>query len=87
MGSDGIVQLPPLLDEYPLAELIGEEPMPPCVYVLFNYPWLGGEKILGLIRFAETTPGLSAEVVREFRDGRYVIILARIQSGDADCPV
>ena len=70
-----------------LAEFIGEEPMPPCVYVLFNYPWLGGEKILGLIRFAETTPGLSAEVVREFRDGRYVIILARIQSGDADCPV
>ena len=27
-----------------LAELIREEPMPPCVYVLFNYPWLwGGE--------------------------------------------
>ena len=70
-----------------LAELIRGEPMPPCVYVLFNYPWLGGEKILGLIRFAETTPGLSAEVVREFRDGRYVIILARIRTGDADCPV
>ena len=70
-----------------LGELIRREPMPPCVYALFNYPWLGGEKILGLIRFAETTPGLSAEVVREFRDGRYVIILARIRSGDADCPV
>ena len=69
-----------------LAELIRGEPMPPCVYALFNYPWLGGEKILGLIRFAETTEGLSAEVVREFRDGRYVIILARIRSGDADCP-
>ena len=70
-----------------LAELIRGEPMPPCVYVLFNYPWLGGEKILGLLRFAETTQGLSAEVVREFRDGRYVIILARIRTGDADCPV
>ena len=70
-----------------LAELIRGEPMPPCLYALFNYPWLGGEKILGLIRFAETTPGLSAEIVQEFRDGRYVIILARIRSGDADCQV
>lgn len=70
-----------------LAELIRGEPMPPCVYALFNYPWLGGEKILGLIRFAETTPGLTAEIVQEFRDGRYVIILARIRSGDADCQV
>ena len=70
-----------------LAELIGGEPLPPCVYALFNYPWLGGEKILGLIRFALATPGLSAEVVREFRDGRYVIILLRIRSGDTDCKV
>ena len=70
-----------------LAELIRGEPMPPCVYALFNYPWLGGQKILGLIRFAETTPELSADVVQEFRDGRYVIILARIRRGDADCPV
>ena len=61
--------------------------MPPCIYVLFNYPWLGGEKILGLIGFAEATPGLSAEVVEEFRDGRYVIILARVRREDADCPV
>ena len=70
-----------------LVDLIRGEPMPPCVYVLLNYPWLGGEKILGLIRFAETTPGFSAEVVQEFRDGRYVIILARIRRGDSDCPV
>ena len=68
-----------------LAELIRREPMPPCVYVLFNYPWLGGGKILGLIRFAERTSGLSASVVQEFRDGRYVIILAQIRRGDADC--
>ena len=47
--------------------------------------WLGGEKIFGLIRFAEMTPGLSAQVFREFRDGRYVIMLARIRRGDADC--
>ena len=70
-----------------LEELIMMEPMPPCVYALFNYPWLGGEKILGLIRYAEATPGLSADVVREFRDGRYVIILIRVRSGDAECPV
>ena len=70
-----------------LAELIGREPMPPCVYVLFNYPWLGGEKILGLIRFAERTSGLSSDVVQEFRDGRYVIILAQIRSGDVGCQV
>ena len=68
-----------------LAELVNETPMPPCIYALFNYPWLGGEKILGLIRFAQTTPGVSAEVVQEFRDGRYVIILVRIRQGDADC--
>ena len=70
-----------------LAELIRGDPMPPCVYALFNYPWLGGEKILGLIRFAEMTPGLSTDVVQEFRDGRYVIILAQIRRGDADCLV
>ena len=70
-----------------LAELITREPIPPCVYVLFNYPWLGGGKILGLIRFAERTSGLSHDVVQEFRDGRYVIILAQIRRGDADCQV
>ena len=70
-----------------LAELIRGEPMPPCVFVLINYPWLGGEKILGLIRFAEATPGLSTEVVQEFRDGRYLIRLALIRQGDADCQV
>jgi hypothetical protein len=70
-----------------LPELIRGQPMPPCLYTLFNYPWLGGEKILGLLGFADVTPGLSAEVVQEFRDGRYVIILARIRSGEAECPV
>ena len=69
-----------------LEDLIRAEPMPPCVYALFNYPWLGGEKILALLRFAEATPGVSADVAREFRDGRYVIILIRVRSGDADCP-
>ena len=69
-----------------LTELIERKPMPPCVYALLNYPWLGGENILGLIRFAATTPGRSAEVVQEFRDGRYVIILVRIRNEDTDCP-
>ena len=69
-----------------LAELIRGESFPPCLYTLFNYPWLGGEKIRGLIRFAAESPDLSSEVVREFRDGRYVIVLVLIRSEDADCP-
>ena len=69
-----------------LAELISGESFPPCVYALFNYPWSGGEKIRGLIRFAAESPGLSPEVVREFRDGRYVIVLVLIRSEAADCP-
>ena len=62
----------------------GRADAPVCVCSL-ELHWLGGEKIFGLIRFAEMTPGLSAQVVREFRDGRYVMILARIRRGDADC--
>jgi len=69
-----------------LAEVIRSDPMPPCIYALYNYPWLGGQKIRGLIRFAEMEPTLTAEIVKEFRDGRYVIILARIKQKDADCP-
>jgi hypothetical protein len=68
-----------------LAELIRGESFPPCVYALFNYPWLGGEKIRGLIRFADESPVLSSEIVREFRDGRYVIVLVLIRSGEAEC--
>lgn len=69
-----------------LAELIRGESFPPCVYTLFNYPWSGGEKIQGLIRFAAESPNLSSEIVREFRDGRYVIVLVLIRSGAANCP-
>jgi hypothetical protein len=69
-----------------LAELIRGEPFPPCVYALFNYPWSGGEKIRGLIRFAADSPNLTSEVVREFRDGRYVIVLIRVANGAAVCP-
>ena len=69
-----------------LAELIRGEPMPPCVYALYNYPWLGGEKIRGLIGYTEVNDGLSSEIVEEFRDGRYTLILARIQKDGAICP-
>ena len=68
-----------------LAELVRGESFPPCVYTLFNYPWSGGEKIRGLIRFAAESPELSSEIVREFRDGRYVIVLVLIRNGDAVC--
>ena len=69
-----------------LAELVRAESFPPCVYTLFNYPWSGGEKIRGLIRFAAESPDRSSEIVREFRDGRYVIVLVLIRNGDAVCP-
>ena len=69
-----------------LAELIRGEPMPPCIYALYNYPWLGGEKIRGLIGYADVEEELSSEIVQEFRDGRYTLILARIQKDGAACP-
>ncbi len=69
-----------------LAELVRGEPMPPCIYALYNYPWLGGEKIRGLIRYADVDEELSSQIVQEFRDGRYTLILARIQKDGAVCP-
>jgi len=70
-----------------LAPLAQAQPFPDCVYALFNYPWLGGERILGLIRLADARPDVSAEIVREMRDGRYAILLIRVQRADATCPV
>ena len=70
-----------------LADLIRGEPMPPCVYALYNYPWLGGEKIRGLIGYADVDEDLSSEIVQEFRDGRYTLILALIRRDGAVCPV
>jgi hypothetical protein len=69
-----------------LAELIRGEAMPPCIYALYNYPWLGGEKIRGLIGFAEVDEELSSEIVEEFQDGRYTLILVRIQKEGTVCP-
>jgi hypothetical protein len=70
-----------------LAPLATAQPFPDCVYALFNYPWLGGEKILGLIRLAEVRPDVTAEIVREIRDGRYAILRIKVQRADATCPV
>ncbi len=69
-----------------LAELIRGEPMPPCIYALYNYPWLGGENVRGLIRYTFVDEELSSEIVLEFRDGRYTIILVRIRKDSAVCP-
>jgi hypothetical protein len=69
----------------PLAPLIAGDSFPPCVYALYSYPWLGGEKLRGLIGLPDIRPALSAEVVREFRDGRYVIRLVRIWNRGAHC--
>jgi hypothetical protein len=62
------------------------EPFPPCVYLLYNYAWLGGEHIRDLLIYASRTDALSSEIAREFRDGRYTIVLIRIRNGDVDCP-
>jgi len=69
-----------------LAPLASAEPFPPCVYAFYSYPWLGGDKVRGLIRLPEARPELAAEIVREFRDGRYEMRLVRIRRRDADCP-
>jgi hypothetical protein len=69
----------------PLAPLVASDEFPPCVYALYNYPWLGGEKLRGLIGLPEVRPEVSSEVVREFRDDPYVILLFRIQRSDVDC--
>ena len=58
-----------------------------CLYVLYNYPWLGGEKMRELFQFADAETDLSREDVREFRDGRYLISLTRIRYADSVCPV
>jgi hypothetical protein len=69
-----------------LAELLRGGPMPPCFYAFYNYPRLGGEKIRGLTRYAEVDEEFSSEIVEEFRDGRYALILARIRRDGAACP-
>jgi len=56
-----------------------------CLYVLYNYPWLGGAWARRLFQLADSDERLSRQVVREFRDGRYVIYLIRIRNRDADC--
>lgn len=58
-----------------------------CLYVLYNYPWLGGAWAGRLVQMADSEERLSREVVQEFRDGRYVIYLIRIENADADCAV
>jgi hypothetical protein len=62
------------------------EPFPPCVYVLYNYAWLGGEHVRELLSYASRTDALNSEIAREFRDGRYTIVLIRIRNGDENCP-
>ena len=69
-----------------LAELLRGDPVPPCIYTLYNFPGLGGENIRGLIRYTFVDEELSSEIVQKFRDGRYTIILVRIRKDGAVCP-
>lgn len=69
-----------------LAPIARAEPFPPCVYAFYSNPWVGGDKVHGLIRLPTARPELVADVVREFRDGPYEMRLVRIRRRDADCP-
>ena len=74
------IWLDPIPEPYDVAS------MPSCLYLLYNYPWLGGGEMQRVIGFAQARPELDFEIVREFRDGRYVITLARIRRTTVDCP-
>jgi len=69
-----------------VATLTQRESMPPCFYALLTFPWLGGHKIRELLEYIETQDDLSSEIAREFRDGRYVMTLYRVQKQGALCP-
>ena len=70
----------------PLDDVIREESRTPCIYALSSDPYLGGERILQLIAYADARQNLSSEVIQEFRDGRYAIKLFRVQREGAVCP-
>ncbi|MEN8144629.1 MAG: hypothetical protein ABFS14_06710 [Gemmatimonadota bacterium] len=67
-------------------DLVSGPDPPTCLYVLYNYPWLGGSFIRRLFQLADAETDLAREVVREFRDGRYSISLTRIRHVDSTCP-
>ena len=67
-------------------ELNRERPIPPCTYALYNYPYLGGRAMRAFLAYADGQENLSRQIVREFRDGRYALILFRIQKEGASCP-
>ncbi len=69
-----------------LDDLLNAQGRPDCVYVLYNYPYLGGGNMRGLFQLADTKSDLSREVVREFRDGRYKISLIRVRRAETACP-
>jgi hypothetical protein len=59
----------------------------PCVHLLTNYPWLGGQKMLEMLDVVEARTDLVSETVRKFRDERYQISLIGIRGPDGDCRV
>ncbi len=69
-----------------LVGLVTDREFPPCIYVLYNYPWLGGTEVLKLVRFADEHPVLDVQTVLELSEGRYRITLALIHRRGADCP-
>ena len=61
--------------------------LPACLYMLYNYGWLGGELMRVLIQYASEHEEVSTEVIEEFSDGPYKISLIRYRRREADCPV
>ena len=56
---------------------------PECVYVLYNYPWLGGERIQLLVSKMKATH--NSETVRIFQSGENKIIVHRMRRPGSTC--
>jgi hypothetical protein len=57
-----------------------------CLYLLYNYPWLGGDNIRAFMQYVDTREDLEWESMREFRNGHYVIRLFRVRPEGLQCP-
>ena len=84
--SDGPPPLGHNLQLVSLDDVIREVSVTPCIYALYGDPFLGGEKVLELLSYAEANEHVSSEIVQEFRNGRYVMTLFRIRRDGARCP-
>lgn len=57
----------------------------PCVYAVYNHPWLGGERIRTLAEEVAPALGMVHDTAASFREGRYVVTIHRFQRSAGDC--